>query len=156
DYVARGLADARKSIVLAPGLGEGHAALAGLLKDSADFVGANREYERALALAPGNAEILAAYGVFAVQVGRTETGLTAMRRALQLDPLSNNAHDWLGRSLIIARQYREAITVLSDSLKLFPNDGFMTGRLGYAYYLSGDLPRARDECQRSSYEFLKS
>jgi TolB-like protein len=154
-YIERGLADAHRSIALAPGLGEGHAALAPLLRDAADFVAANREFERAVSLAPGNAEILLPYGLFKVQVGQTEPGLLALRRALQLDPLGNNTHDWLGRALIIAGRYSEAIVALKDGLVLYPDDGFMIPRLGYAYYLNGDLQRARDQCERGSYEFIK-
>jgi TolB-like protein/Tfp pilus assembly protein PilF len=155
DHVEKGLIDARKSIALAPGLGEGHAALALLLKDSADFVGADREFERAVALAPGNTEVLVPYGLFKVEAGQTEPGLAALRRALQLDPLGNNIHDQLGRGLILAGRYQEAIATLKDGLALYPDDGFMTPRLGYAYYLSGDLQRARDQCERGGYEFEK-
>ncbi len=154
DNVNKGLTDARKSIALAPDLADGHAALAGLLADSVDFAGASREYERALELAPGNADVLVGYGLFAVRMGRTEAGLAAARRGVQLDPLSANAQNQLGRALIIARRYGEAIVVLKDAKARWPNDSFITARLGYAYYLSGDLQNARTLCEASNYEFL--
>jgi TolB-like protein/cytochrome c-type biogenesis protein CcmH/NrfG len=155
DYLDKGLSDARQSVSLAPALAEGHAALASLLVDSADFVDAKSEYERALALAPGNAGVLTGYGIFTVRIGHTEAGLTALRRAVQLDPLSVNAHDMLGRALIVARRYREAIATLTDARALDPKDDFVAATLGYAYYLAGDRQRARSECESSRYDVLR-
>jgi Tfp pilus assembly protein PilF len=50
-----------------------------------DFTQATTEYNRALALAPGNARVLRDYGFFAVSMGRTDEGLAAARRAAVLD-----------------------------------------------------------------------
>jgi Flp pilus assembly protein TadD len=52
------LADTQKAIALAPKLGEGHAALAYVFQGFLEFTRASEEYERAIALAPGNAAIL--------------------------------------------------------------------------------------------------
>ena len=52
-------ADARQALILAPDLVQGHLALANVSENGTlDFTRANDEYERALALAPGNAEVL--------------------------------------------------------------------------------------------------
>ena len=52
-------ADARRAIALAPGLAEAHLALAFVSEQgSHDFALARQEYEQALALAPGNSEVL--------------------------------------------------------------------------------------------------
>src|SRR6516225_1936402 len=93
-------ADAQKAIVLAPDLSEGHMALAYYFENGGlDFTRANEEYERALALAPGNAEVVGRYGQFAVYMGRTEAGIAAGRRAVVLDPLDTGSHYHLGVSL---------------------------------------------------------
>jgi Tfp pilus assembly protein PilF len=62
---------ALKAIALAPELAEGHLTLATFLLNSLDFKGASEEYERAAALAPGNATVLKNYGAFAVSMGHT-------------------------------------------------------------------------------------
>jgi tetratricopeptide (TPR) repeat protein len=54
----RAQADAHKAIALAPDLAEGHLALASLSEVSLEFTHAGQEYERAVALAPGNARLL--------------------------------------------------------------------------------------------------
>jgi TolB-like protein len=81
----KALVDARQAIALAPELAEGHLALALLFEDLLDFTQATTEYNRALALAPGNARVLRDYGFFAVSMGRTDEGLAAARRAAVLD-----------------------------------------------------------------------
>ena len=141
-------ADARKAIALAPDLAEGHHALASFLADgSHDFAGANGEYERALALAPGNASTLRDYGLFAVWMGRTEAGLAAGRRAVLLDPLNRDSHHAFGWALIYARQYKEAIAAFQDTAALDPDYDPFAGP-GRAYYGLGNYQSARASCER--------
>ena len=94
------LADARRAIELAPELAEGHLALARVLEDDFDFIHAGDEYSRALRLAPGNAGVLQDYGSFAVDMGRVEAGLTAIRHAIYAEVYTQwgdaaQALDWL-------------------------------------------------------------
>jgi serine/threonine-protein kinase len=141
-------ADARKAIALAPDLAVGHSMLAGFLADgSHDFARANEEYERALALAPGNVPTLREYGLFAVWMGRTEAGLAAARRAVLLDPLNRNSHHALAWALIWARQYKEAIAAFQDTATLDPDFDPFAGP-GRAYYGLGNYQSARASCER--------
>ncbi|MBV8306450.1 MAG: TIR domain-containing protein [Gammaproteobacteria bacterium] len=150
DYLERARADARHAIALAPDLADGHLALAVLAEETLDFTAATSEYERAVALAPGNARVLRDYGFFTVSMGKTEPGLAAARRAVRLDPLNFNSHFWLGNSLTAARRYHEAIRAFSDARTLAPNDTWNNGWLGVAYYLSGNLPDALKTCERAA------
>src|SRR5207248_3591028 len=58
NYYNKAEVDARKSVALAPDLAEGHLALASLFEGSLEFMRASHEYDRALALEPGNARLL--------------------------------------------------------------------------------------------------
>jgi TolB-like protein/Flp pilus assembly protein TadD len=143
-------ADAQKAIALAPDLAQAHLALATVLElGTLDFTRASEEYELALALAPGNAQVLRISGLFAAYMGRTDAGLAAARRAVVLDPLARDSHSALGRALHAARRYEEAIDVLSEAIKLDPADkAFYTYR-GFAYYALGALESARASCETS-------
>jgi TolB-like protein/tetratricopeptide (TPR) repeat protein len=141
-YLDKAHADARNAIALAPDLADGHLALARSLAQFLDFMPASREYERARALAPGNAFVLREYGLFAVFMGRTEAGLAAIRRSAVLDPLNVQAYFALGFALNIAGRYRDAITALRDGKSLDPNDGYINAQLGFAHYFDGDYRRA--------------
>jgi TolB-like protein/Tfp pilus assembly protein PilF len=141
--------DARKAIELTPDLAEAHLALAdyfdsGLL----DFSQAKEEYERALALAPGSAEVLRRYGRFAVEIGRAEAGITAARRSVVLDPLNVGTHRALGLSLFYARRYEEGILAFQEALPLDPEDPTSYAYRGFADYALGNFERARASCER--------
>jgi TolB-like protein/tetratricopeptide (TPR) repeat protein len=141
-------ADAHRAIALAPDLADGHLALEAFFERGAlDFTRANEEYDRALALAPGNASVLGSYGQFAVLMGRTAAGLAAARRAVGLDPLNRSRHDGLGWALLAARHYDESIAAFQDALALDPDFPPLYGARGAAYYLSGNLPSARASCE---------
>jgi TolB-like protein/Flp pilus assembly protein TadD len=149
EYLNKSQTDARKAIALAPELAEGHLAMANFLAGSLDFPGATQEYDRALALAPGNATVLKEYGAFVVLVGRTAAGLAAAERALVLDPLNPSNHFELGVSLALTRRYGEAVKALTDAKALAPEDVAVNMWLGIAHYLSGDYQSAQAACEKA-------
>jgi adenylate cyclase len=149
DYFNKAQSDARKAIALAPDLADSHLALANFFAGSLELADAFREYERALALAPGNATLLQEYGAFAALIGRSEAGLAAAHRLLVLDPLNSMNHFGLGVSLAFARRYGEAITAFTDAKALTPEDVSVNMWLGITYYLSGDFQSARTACERA-------
>lgn len=147
NYRERARVDARKAIALAPDLADGHLAFASLLEDSLEFTGAKREYEQALALAPGDAKLLRYFGKFAVEMGQIEAGLAAAHRAVVLDPLNSLNHLALGRAECSARRYDDALLTLKQAKALAPDDAGINAWLGYAYYYSGDFQSARGACE---------
>jgi len=143
----KALADARRAITLAPELAEAHFALGGVFADEHNFAQANEEYERALELAPGNAELLGASAAFLSLMGHSDTALAAARRAVLLDPLSPGGYSVVASVLLFARRYDEAIAEITKFISLNPgNKAAYVGR-GFAYYLQGDLDNARSSCE---------
>jgi TolB-like protein/Flp pilus assembly protein TadD len=149
--VAKAEADAREAIALAPNLGEGHQALALAYESLLEFKQASEEYERALALGPGNARALKNYGVFAAFMGRGDFGITLLRRALTLDPLNLSVHEHLGDALNVQRRYPEAIAAYREAETLdseAPDSSSPT--IGLAYFMLGDFESARSSCEKKS------
>jgi TolB-like protein/Flp pilus assembly protein TadD len=141
-------ADARQALMLAPDLAQAHLAAAIVSElGSLDFTQANDEYKRALALAPGNADILRNSGAFAVQMGDFEAALASIRRAIVLDPLSRQAHTALGSALYGARRYQEAVAAFTEGISLDPDFKEAYADRGFAYYGMGDLQNARLSCE---------
>ena len=140
--------DARQAVALAPGLAAGHLALANVFETGTlDFARAGDEYERALALAPGNAQVLRLRGTFAAYMGHFDTGVAAAHRAVVLDPLDRRSHSALGRALYAARRYREAAAAHAEAISLNPDFQSAYGERGLAFYALGDLERARATCE---------
>jgi TolB-like protein/DNA-binding winged helix-turn-helix (wHTH) protein/Flp pilus assembly protein TadD len=149
---AKARADARRALALAPNLGEAHLVLGNSLFGQLDFTGASVEYERALALAPGNALVLRDYGLFSVLMGRTEQGLSASRRAVLLDPLNRAAHLALMDALINARRPEEAVSAVHDALTLgrtYSPDQWVRVDQWVPYYVVGDYESARAMCENN-------
>jgi TolB-like protein/Flp pilus assembly protein TadD len=148
DGFDRALADARRGLALAPELAEGHRALAYYYSIGAlDFSQAIRAYDRALALAPGDARVVRDYARFAVTMGRTDAGLAAAHHAVVLDPLNSRSHRRLGQALFYARRYDESVAALNDALALEPDEAGLYGERGLAFYVLGDFNGARATCE---------
>jgi TolB-like protein/Tfp pilus assembly protein PilF len=149
----RALADARMAIQLAPELGEAHGVLGYTFESLLDFMHANDEYQRAIALTAGDARVLAWYGDFAVSMGRSDAGLAALRHAVLLDPLNRERHWALGTGLRYARKYEAAITAYQDALALDPAYSQASVGRGVAQYALGDFKGARSSCETENREF---
>ncbi len=140
-------ADARQALELAPGLAQAHVALAYVLDNTLQLAQANDEYQRSLALAPGNAEVLRLSGLFAAFKGNFDAGVGAIRRAVVLDPLARNVRSALGRGLYSARRYEEALSAYTEAISLDPDYKASYGHRGLSYYGLGDLEHARAACE---------
>ena len=148
ELYARAEADARQALKLAPDLAEAHVALARFLASVAlDFSHASDAYQRAVALAPGDAEVLTDSGLFAVYMGHFDVGLAAIRHAVALDPLNPQPHEALGEALFWARRYQEAAAAFGEVISLEPDFKRAYGFRGAAYYWLGDLQGARSSCE---------
>ena len=136
-------ADARQALSLAPDLAQAHLALAYVLDNTLDFRQASEAYRRALAIAPGNAEVLRVSGVFAARMGHFDAGVAAGRRAVVLDPLARAAHTALGRALYSGRRYEEAVAAFAEVISLEPEFKATYGIRGLS------LLRARGSSERA-------
>lgn len=140
-------ADARQAIALTPELAEAHLALATLFETSLDFAQEAKAFERALALAPGNAHVLRNYGYFAIAMGWTDAGLAALRRALALDPLNHDVFVKLGDALANLRRFDESTAVYRELLKIDPENSGAYNAIGVNYYMIGDFQSALSWCK---------
>jgi TolB-like protein len=154
DFRERARTDAQKAIALAPELAEGHLALAFVLEKGLEFASANEEYERALALAPGNARVLRGYSGFAALMGHSEAGIAAARHALALDPLNPSSSLVLSDALFSARRYEESIAALQNAQSLDPAS-IDSLDFGLSYLLLGDFQSARSSCELSTRTYGK-
>lgn len=148
-------ADARQALGIAPDLAQAHVALAHVSElGNLDFRQASEEYERALALAPGNAQVLRVSGRFAASMGHFDAALAALRRALVLDPLARASHSLLAEALYAARRYEEAVAAYAEVISLEPGLKSAYGFRGLSFYGLGDLESARASCESKPDHWL--
>jgi TolB-like protein len=139
---------AEKAIRLAPELGEAHVAMAlAWERGYLDFARAQAEYERALSLSPNDPGVLIRSGRFFVTMGRTEEGLSKIRRAIAMDQLNPKRYALLSFALSDAQRYREAIEASDRALQIDANSSDVKNARGLNYLLLGEFDSARQSCE---------
>ncbi|HZC36091.1 MAG TPA: winged helix-turn-helix domain-containing protein, partial [Chthoniobacterales bacterium] len=95
----------------------------GRMKQQVDFdwVGGDVSIQRAVALEPGNPEVVRSAGFSAAILGRFDEALRLTRRAVDLDPLNAKSWEILGETKFDAGQADEAIEDLKRAAELNPD-----------------------------------
>jgi TolB-like protein/tetratricopeptide (TPR) repeat protein len=151
------LTAAQRAVALAPDLGETHAALAAMRSYAFfDYAGAAPEFERALALSPGNANVQWAFAWYAADLGHFDQAISAARRAVSLDPENATPHGALGFVLSYARRYPEALAAYQDVKVLRPQSLGVEGAIAQTLLASGQVEQARQVCESPSTKIDES
>ncbi|MHC4414890.1 MAG: protein kinase domain-containing protein [Planctomycetota bacterium] len=131
---ARAKPAANKALELDDTLAEAHAVLANLLGNHDwDWLGAEREYKRAIELNPAYPTVHHWYSMFLGYLGRHEEALAELRRAEELDPLSLIIVAVVSRPLYLLRRFDEALKQVGKALEMDPS--FAYGRLMETFIL---------------------
>jgi tetratricopeptide (TPR) repeat protein len=116
----RAKAAAREAIRMDPELGEGHASLAHVRLHDWDWVGLEREFERAVGLNPGYAIAHYWYAEYLMAMGRTEQAVARVQHAWGLDPLNSVINASVGMIRYLAHDYDGALSALQRGLEIDP------------------------------------
>jgi serine/threonine-protein kinase len=136
---------AERAVRSAPGEPEAHLALAGYYNGVArDKARAAEEYETALRLQPGNAEVLSAIAQHLWERGNRDSAMTTMVRAAALDPRDPQRQLQLGHAYSGARRYAEADSAYARAIALAPDQYHAYfSRARALLYWKGDVAGAR-------------
>jgi TolB-like protein/Flp pilus assembly protein TadD len=141
---------ARKSVALDDSLSEAHDSLANVLAAKRDWVGADKEFQRALDLNPRSAKAHLDYAIVELALtDRLEQAIEESTRAISLDPIAADAYGFKAMLLVCARRYDEAIAQASKSLELDPRAMGPQNIVGRAYVQKGLLAQAAAEFQKA-------
>ena len=134
DAFSKAKAAATRALSLDDNLAEAHTSLAFILDLYAwDWVNAEKEYERAIALYPGYATAHHWHAWHLVVTGRIGEGIEELRKAETLDPLSLIIGADLADALCIARRYDDSVAQSRKTLEMDPNFAVAHYELGQAF-----------------------
>jgi eukaryotic-like serine/threonine-protein kinase len=152
DGLPKAKAAASKAIALDDSLAEAHAALAYSHAAEWDWVGSQKEFQRALELNPGYVTALYQYAYILSMMGEREESIALAQQALQLDPLSPVVMYRAGRVYFHARDYGKAAAEFRRILELNPNDPLGIYGLALVFRAQGKLDDAIRYVQRENLQ----
>lgn len=141
-------AEAEMALSLDDSVPEAHLALAAVESARRNPVGADRAYQTALAVAPGNAMVHQEYAHWLSLHARFEEAKQHARQARALNQLSGRAFLALASVLRFERRWEESIIETQRALALDPNLSAAYLNLGHNYQALGRLDEAIDAFRR--------
>jgi len=140
---------ARKSVELDDSDSWSHWALGVVYLYRGDHEDAIAQYEKALALNPNDADVLAHMGLPLSFAGRPEQAMEQIKRAKRLNPAYPPWYPWiLGWAQVVAEQYEASIASSKEAAIHFPTAEVHLN-LAVAYHYLGRAAKARAAVQES-------
>jgi len=140
---------ALKALALDNSLAEPHSVL-GIICNTydRDFSCMEREQKSAVELNPNYSEGHRRYGLLLQNLGRFEEASVAIRRALEIDPLSPVSNQQNAQLLFYERKYDESETLSKKNVELDPNYWYAHLQLFYVYRMKRDYASSIEELAR--------
>jgi serine/threonine-protein kinase len=145
-------AAAKKAVALAPQLGPAYSALAELQIGRLDFANGLANLNRAISLAPNNAEVLAIGARELPWLSDANEGLRLADQAIALDPLNGPTYQWRAYALIVLRRFRDAIAAGRKVLEVAPKQLTAHAQIGNSLIALNQLDAAMAEFKQMPAE----
>jgi serine/threonine protein kinase/tetratricopeptide (TPR) repeat protein len=154
-----------RAIQLDPAYARAYLQLGAAFSTKASYLAMPELHERAIAhlrraieLRPNLAMAWRELGSALVDLGRTDDAVSAIERAIVLDPADSGPHSTMGRALFVGRgRFAEAAAWFEKALALNPKAGWAALQLAHCAALLRDFPRgeaAADRATELQEEFL--
>jgi len=146
-----------RALALNPNLAQAHSQM-GRIKEQVDFdwVGADASCQRAVALDPGNPEVVRTAALPAAILGRFDEALQLNRRAVDLDPLNADSWELLAETKFYMGQLDEAAADSKKALELNPDVVAAHMKLSEIYVMQGRPQDALPEIDLVRYDPVRA
>jgi eukaryotic-like serine/threonine-protein kinase len=147
---------AQRALELDPSLAQAHVAL-GQIQQNYDWnwAAADASYQQALALEPGNAEVLQAAAGLAATLNHFDQALVWSRRSVELDPLQPASYHALAFYSWWAGQLDESEAAVRKGLELDPQFPWLHAVLGRVYLARSQPQQALAEAEQDTTPELR-
>lgn len=117
--------------------------LAAFQEQEGNIAAAEATLEEGIRNNPENDALVFRVGVLADKRGDKEEAVARMKRAIELNPKSANALNYLGYTYAeLGRDLDEAERLILEAIQNKPDDGYIIDSLGWVYYKKGDYAQA--------------
>jgi tetratricopeptide (TPR) repeat protein len=104
-----------------------------------DWVGARRDIDKALELAPRSSDVQRRFATLCMATGDIDGGVAAARCSIQIDPLDVHGWLWLGLGLTRLERFDEAIESLRKAVAVSPASSRAIDFLSMAQLYAGRM-----------------
>jgi TolB-like protein len=148
---------AQQALRLAPDLAEGHVALGSVLEHHDwNWAAARASFQRALALAPGDARVLEMAALHTRIRGQHEEGLGLIRKAVALDPLSATLHRQMAHLCVMSGRLDDAASALERAIDLNPAAGLSHAFLALVRMIQGRVDGVLELARAESHDVFRN
>jgi TolB-like protein/lipopolysaccharide biosynthesis regulator YciM len=146
-----------RALALNPSLAEAHTQM-GRIKRQVDFdwTGADASFQEAVALDPGNPEVVRTAASSAATLGRLNEALRLNRRAVDLDPLNADSWEFLAETELFMGTQDQAAADCKKALELNPDVVGAHMGLSQIYVMRGRPHDALPEIGLVRYDFARA
>jgi TolB-like protein/DNA-binding winged helix-turn-helix (wHTH) protein len=146
-----------RALALNPNLAAAHAQM-GRIKQQVDFdwAGADASFQRAVALDPGNPEVVRTAATWAAMLGRFDEAPQSNRRAVDLDPLNADSWEHLAETKFFMGQLDQAAADFKKALELNPDVVAAHIMLSQIYVMQGRPQDALPEIELVRYDPVRA
>jgi len=146
ESIEKGIAMIQKALALDDTFAEGHSVLSVFYLQKREYDKAIAEGERAVALNPSGATILAVYAQILQYAGRSEEAIPLYQKAIRLNPHGPIwYYETFGVALLMTGRYEEAVLALKKTIQHVPNYMWAHLILAATYVKMGREKEARAE-----------
>jgi TolB-like protein/cytochrome c-type biogenesis protein CcmH/NrfG len=147
---------AAKAVELGPDDPNAYAARGFIRRESTwDWAGAQADYEKAIALDPGDSKFQSRYGSLLATLGRLPEAIAAAKKAIELDPLKSVPWQNLAFYLLFTRDYPAAHEASRRALEISPESPFALKHLGTLQLLEGKAQEALATFRGINFEVFR-
>jgi serine/threonine protein kinase/Tfp pilus assembly protein PilF len=151
DGMPKAKENALKALELDPNLAQAHTELAAIhFYGDWDWIGAEKEFRRALTLNPGDADSHRYFSFFLAALARGNEALAESAKAQELDPLSISTQVTAGFVLYYGHEFDKAIEQCRKALDVDPNSAGAYDCLGSSYLAEGKYEEAIAASEKAS------
>jgi TolB-like protein/Flp pilus assembly protein TadD len=150
DGLARAREAAQKALQIDPNYGPAYARLGFIAYTSGDFRGAAGQFERALALDPGDLSLLGNTANFLLVLNRLDEARSLQETVVRRDPVNTTALFNLANAQRLTGRLDEAIDSYHTALSLSPARGSVHAQLATVLLLKGAAADALTELEREN------
>lgn len=144
---ARAVAD--KALEIDPTLAEAYASRGHVKWKERDWAGADEDFRHSIQLDANYSNAHRFYAIYLVCMGRPEEGLSEVRRAEELEPLSVSVKAHVAYILHLGQRYDDAIEAGKKAVEMDKSSPVAHQRLGSAYEQKQMFPEAIAEFQKA-------